>query len=480
MTEQKPAVVKPWEGRFGRATDDLLEAFSASVHFDWKLYPYEIAGSIAHAKMLGRQGLVTEEEARQMVAGLEQIRAEIEAGAFSWDPALEDVHMNVERALAERIGPAGEKLHTARSRNDQVALDTRMYVRDATGRLIADLIGLREALADRAGEHQDLILPGYTHLQRAQPVLLAHHLLAYNEMFKRDGERLRDLHPRVNVMPLGSAALAGTGLPIDMEFVARELGFDRIVANSMDGVSDRDYILEFVGAAALLMMHLSRLSEDFILWATAEFGFIELPDELSTGSSIMPQKKNPDVPELVRGKTGRIYGHLMGLLTVMKGLPLTYNRDFQEDKEALFDTVETLGQILPLMARFIRRLTFKADRMRAAADDPFVTATDLADHLVKQGVPFRQAHGLVGRLVRTCLDRGLGLVDLEEAEILKLCPGARPGIKKELALGASIQARVSPGGTAPVRVKEALAQTRMELEAEAHRSGLHPGPSGRK
>jgi len=480
MTEKKPAMVKPWEGRFGRATDDLLEAFSASVHFDWKLYPYEIAGSIAHARMLGRQGLVTKEEARQMVAGLEQIRAEIESGAFSWDPGLEDVHMNVERALAERIGPAGEKLHTARSRNDQVALDTRMYVRDAAGRLIADLIGLRGALVDRAGEHQDLILPGYTHLQRAQPVLLAHHLLAYNEMFKRDGERLRDLHPRVNVMPLGSAALAGTGLPIDMEFVARELGFDRIVANSMDGVSDRDYILEFVGAAALLMMHLSRLSEDFILWATAEFGFIELPDELSTGSSIMPQKKNPDLPELVRGKTGRIYGHLMGLLTMMKGLPLTYNRDFQEDKEALFDTVETLGQILPLMARFIRRLTFKADRMRAAADDPFVTATDLVDHLVKQGVPFRQAHGLVGRLVRTCLDRGLGLVDLEEAEIIALCPGARPGVKKELSLGASIQARVSPGGTAPVRVKEALAKARMELEAEADRSGLHYGLGGRK
>jgi len=467
MTDKKPAA-KPWEGRFQKSMDDLLEAFSESVHFDWKLYAHDIAGSMAHARMLGRQGLVSPEEAEQMTAGLEEIQAEIEAGTFVWDPSLEDVHMNIERALAQKIGPAGEKLHTARSRNDQVALDTRMYVRDAAIALWAALVELREALVERAAEHQDAILPGYTHLQRAQPVLLAHHLLAYNEMFKRDGERLQDLYPRVNVLPLGSAALAGTGLPIDMEFVARELGFDRVTANSMDGVSDRDYILEFLSAAALMMMHLSRLSEDFILWATAEFGFIDLPDELSTGSSIMPQKKNPDVTELVRGKTGRVYGHLMGLLTVMKGLPMTYNRDLQEDKEALFDTVETLGQILPLMARFIRRLTFRPDRMRVAANDPFVTATDLADHLVKQGVPFRQAHGLVGRLVRRCLDRGMGLADLDEAEIIELCPGAKPGVKQELTLEASVGARVSLGGTSPLRVKEALAAAQAELDAETH------------
>ncbi len=466
MSEQKKGEAKPWGGRFSQPTDELMEAFSASVQFDYRLYPYDIAGSVAHAKMLGRQGLVSPEESEAIVKGLLEIKADIDAGRFRWDPKLEDVHMNIERALSERIGPAGEKLHTARSRNDQVALDTRLYVRDALPMVVQGLRGLRLALARKGWENKDAAMPGYTHLQRAQPVLAAHHLLAYQEMFKRDGERLADLVKRVDIMPLGSAALAGTGLPIDMEFVARELGFSRIVANSMDGVADRDYILEFLAAASIIMMHLSRLSEDLILWASSEFAFADLPDELCTGSSIMPQKKNPDVPELVRGKTGRVYGHLMGLLTVMKGLPLAYNRDLQEDKEPLFDTVETLARVLPLMARLVERMKLDTGRLRSAADDPFVTATDLADHLVKQGVPFRQAHALVGRTVRHCLDRGLALADLSEDELFELCPGAAPGVKKELTLDASVNARTSIGGTAPANVEAALKKVLAELEQE--------------
>lgn len=466
MSGKKKAEAKPWGGRFARPTDDLLETFSASVHFDYKLYPYDIAGSVAHARMLGRQGLVTTKEAEAIVQGLEEIKADIEAGRFEWDPGLEDVHMNIERALADRIGPAGEKLHTARSRNDQVALDTRLYVKDALDLLGGEIKELRLALVKQAQANQDLVMPGYTHLQRAQPVLLAHHLLAYQEMLARDGQRLTDLYKRVDIMPLGGAALAGTGLPIDMKFVAQSLGFSKITANSMDGVSDRDYLIEFLAAASILMTHLSRLSEDLILWSTPEFGFVELPDELCTGSSIMPQKKNPDALELIRGKTGRIFGNLMGLLTVMKGLPLAYNRDLQEDKEPLFDTVETMAQALPLMARLVSRLKFKAGRMRAAADDPFLTATDLADHLVKQGVPFRQAHAMAGQTVRYCLDRGLALSGLSEDELVRLCPGARAGVKKELTVESSLNARVSLGGTAPRRVKAAVKKALRELDPE--------------
>jgi len=465
MAGGKKGGTKPWGGRFARPTDELLEKFSASVHFDYRLYPYDIAGSIAHAKMLGRQGLVAEDEARAMVEGLLAIKADIEAGRFHWDPKLEDVHMNIERALTERIGPTGEKLHTARSRNDQVALDTRLYVKDALKTVGRGIVELSLALVRQGLAHADLVMPGYTHLQRAQPVLLAHHLLAYQEMLRRDRQRLDDLYKRVDIMPLGSAALAGTGLPIDMKFVAKELGFSQIAANSMDAVSDRDYLVEFLAAASIMMMHLSRLAEDLILWSTAEFDFVSLPDELCTGSSIMPQKKNPDAAELIRGKTGRIYGHLMGLLTVMKGLPLAYNRDLQEDKEPLFDTVETLTQVLPLMSRLIAGLEFKADKMKAAADDPFMAATDLADHLVRQGVPFRQAHALVGRTVRYCLERGLALADLDEKELAKLCPGVGPEVKKELTLAVSLKARSSPGGTAPRRVKAALKKALRELEA---------------
>ena len=464
MAADREKETKMWGGRFSRPTDELLEAFSASVHFDFKLYPYDIAGSIAHAKMLGRQGLISESEAQDIVRGLKGIKEDIDAGRFGWDPKLEDVHMNIERKLAERIGPAGEKLHTARSRNDQVALDTRLYVRDAISEIQDALKNLQLALIEQGERHIDLALPGFTHLQRAQPVLLAHHLLAYQEMFKRDGERLTDLYKRVNVMPLGSAALAGTGLPIDMEFVARELGFDALVENSMDAVADRDYVIEFLASASMIMMHLSRLSEDLILWATSEFDFANLPDELCTGSSIMPQKKNPDVPELIRGKSGRVYGHLMALLTVMKGLPMSYNRDLQEDKEPLFDTVETITQVLPLAARLIERMAFKSERMKQAADDPFMPATDLADHLVKQGIPFRQAHAMVGRSVRYCLDQGKRLADLNPEELRELCPGADYEVTSKLSLEEGLKARSTPGGTAPQQVKAALARARSGIE----------------
>ncbi|MEW6264994.1 MAG: argininosuccinate lyase [Thermodesulfobacteriota bacterium] len=467
MARRKKGRTKPWGGRFAKSTDDLLEAFSASIHFDYKLYPYDIAGSLAHARMLARQGLIEPREAEAMVKGLESIKADIEAGRFDWDPGLEDVHMNIERALAERIGPAGEKLHTARSRNDQVALDTRLYVRDAIKNVLAGLKDLRLALVRRAEAHPEAVLPGYTHLQRAQPILLAHHLMAYQEMLARDVQRFKEISRRVEVMPLGSAALAGAGLPVDPRYVARLLGFRRVSANSLDAVSDRDYLIEFLAAASLLMMHLSRLCEDLILWASSEFGFMELPDELATGSSIMPQKKNPDVAELVRGKSGRVYGHLMALLTVMKGLPLAYNRDMQEDKEPLFDTAETLARILPLMARFISRLKFREDRMRAAAEDPFITATDLADHLVRQGVPFRRAHALVGETVRYCLEKGLGLTGLSEEDIIRQCPGAKPGVKKEMTVAASIAARAAVGGTSPRRVRAALRRALTDIESGA-------------
>lgn len=462
MTEKDKQ--KPWGGRFSKATDDLLESFSASVHFDHKLYAHDIAGSQAHAKMLGRQGLVSKDEADQMIQGLAEIKKEIEAGEFDWDPKLEDVHMNIEQALVKKIGPAGEKLHTGRSRNDQVALDTRLYLKDAIDLLTDQIKELRLAIVSTGVSNQGLIMPGYTHLQRAQPVLLAHHLLAYYEMFKRDGQRLADLYPRVDVMPLGSAALAGTGLPIDPEFVAKELGFNQIVANSMDGVSDRDYLIEFLAASSILMMHLSRLSEELILWSTAEFGFVELPDDLTTGSSIMPQKKNPDACELIRGKTGRIYGNLMALLTVMKGMPLAYNRDFQEDKEPLFDTVETLTSALPLMARLVSNLDFKAEKMLTAADDPVVTATDLADYLVKQGVPFRLAHEQVGLLVKHCLANDISLLDIDESEMARFCPEVKPGVKEVLTVSASVEARTSPGGTAPGNVQAALDQALKELK----------------
>src|SRR5512135_526937 len=363
---------KPWGGRFTEATNKLVEEFTASVPYDWRLYPYDIAGSIAHATMLARTGIITKTESRRIIKGLQDILREIVAGAFEFSIGLEDIHMNIESRLIRKIGPVGGKLHTARSRNDQVALDVRMYLRDEIAELHELAGALQMVLVGLANAHRDVVLPGYTHLQRAQPVLLGHHLLAYYEMFERDRDRLKDCFRRVNILPLGAGALAGTVLPIDRRFVARQLGFSGLCENSMDAVSDRDFAIEFVADCAQIMMHLSRLSEELVIWSSAEFGFITISDAFTTGSSIMPQKKNPDVAELTRGKTGRVYGNLMALLTLLKGLPMTYNRDLQEDKERLFDTADTVRACLRLMSALLRNTTVNAAACRAAASDPLL------------------------------------------------------------------------------------------------------------
>jgi argininosuccinate lyase len=451
------AKAKPWAGRFTEATNALVEEFTASIPYDWQLYPYDIAGSIAHAAMLAKTGIITKKEAAQITRGLQEVLAEIVAGSFDFSIELEDIHMNIETRLIEKIGPVGGKLHTARSRNDQVALDIRMYLRDViteTHDLLAALQQVLVALADR---YQSVVLPGYTHLQRAQPVLLGHHLLAYYEMFARDRGRLTDCFRRVNVMPLGAGALAGTVLPIDRQFVARELGFESVCANSMDAVSDRDFAIEFTAACAQIMMHLSRLSEELVLWSSAEFGFITISDGFTTGSSIMPQKKNPDVAELTRGKTGRVYGNLTALLTIMKGLPLAYNRDMQEDKEPLFDTADTVTRSLAVYIEMLKGITVHQDAMRKAAEDGFITATDLADYLVKKGMPFRQAHEVVGRAVLRCLELQSGLADLPLAEYKKLSSLIRDDVYEALSVEASVGRRTSQGGTAPTNLKKRLA-----------------------
>ncbi|NDY42752.1 argininosuccinate lyase [Dissulfurirhabdus thermomarina] len=463
MADKDAKTAKPWGGRFREATHRSVERFTQSVHYDRRLARHDIAGSRAHARMLARVGVISEAEAAAIVRGLDEILAEIEAETFQWRPDLEDVHMNIERALAERIGEPGKKLHTGRSRNDQVATDVRLFLREEIDRLDGLLHDLQSALVAQAEAHPGLVLPGYTHLQRAQPVLWAHHMLAYFEMFKRDRGRLADCRRRVNLCPLGSAALAGTGFPLDRESVARELGFDGITANSLDAVGDRDFVVEFEAAAALVMAHLSRLSEELVLWASAEFGFVELPDGFCTGSSIMPQKKNPDVPELVRGKTGRVIGHLAGTLAVLKGLPLAYNRDLQEDKEALFDVVDTVADSVEVMAGLVARLAPREDRMRAALRGGFLTATDLADYLVGKGLPFREAHEVVGRAVAACLDQGRELADLSLEELRGLSPAVDEDVFEVLTPEGSVAARRTPGGTAPDRVAEALAEARAWL-----------------
>ncbi|MBM3940598.1 MAG: argininosuccinate lyase, partial [SAR202 cluster bacterium] len=386
-----------------------LSRYTVSVGYDQRLYPHDIAGSIAHARMLGRQGIVSQADADAIVRGLEQVKAEIDAGAFAWKPELEDLHMNIERRLHEIVGAAAGRLHTARSRNDQVATATRLFARDAIARTVALLRQAQAALLAQAEAHPDTLLPGYTHLQRAQPVLLAHHLLAYFEMFDRDAARFADGLRRVNVLPLGSGALAGVPYPIDRESVARELGFEAISANSMDAVADRDYLAEFMANAAICAMHCSRLAEELVLWTSSEFGFARLAPEWVTGSSIMPQKRNPDFAELARGKTGRVYGNLVSLLTVLKGLPLTYNRDLQEDKEGFFDTVDTIEVTLEAMAGMLSTMTLVEQRMVAAAEDPSLLATDLADYLVGKGVPFREAHGIVSALCDEAMAKGVTL-----------------------------------------------------------------------
>ncbi len=448
---------KPWGGRFTEATNELVEEFTASIPYDWRLYPYDIAGSMAHAAMLAKTGIITKKESNRIIHGLEEILREIAAGEFSFSVELEDIHMNIEHRLIEKIGPVGGKLHSARSRNDQVALDVRMYLRDEVSE-IHDLLGsLQKVLIGLADRYRDVILPGYTHLQRAQPVLLGHHLLAYYEMFERDRGRLEDCFRRLNIMPLGAGALAGTVLPIDRNYVAKQLGFSGICENSMDAVSDRDFAIEFVSACAQIMMHLSRMTEELVIWSSSEFGFITISDAFATGSSIMPQKKNPDVAELTRGKTGRVYGSLTALLTLMKGLPLAYNRDMQEDKEPLFDAADTTARSLSVVSDMLQGVTVHREVMRKAAEDGFITATDLADYLVKKNVPFRSAHEVVGRAVLRAAELGCGLVDMPLAEYTKLSPQIGGDVYDAISVEASVNRRNSSGGTAPSNLIKRLA-----------------------
>ncbi|MFZ5761755.1 MAG: argininosuccinate lyase [Thermodesulfobacteriota bacterium] len=452
-----------WGGRFAEKTAAAVEAFTASIHYDSRLYRHDIAGSRAHATMLARQGLITAKERDQILKGLAAIEGEIAAGTFVFRRELEDIHMNIEKSLAERIGPAGEKLHTARSRNDQVALDVRLYLREECARLIELVVELQRAFVVLARRYEKTVMPGYTHLQRAQPVLVAHHMLAYSEMFGRDRERLADCLKRINVMPLGAAALAGTGLPIDREFVARELGFPAVTANSMDTVGDRDFIVEFVAAASLIQIHLSRLSEELVLWTTEEFAFVKLADSFCTGSSIMPQKKNPDIPELVRGKTGRVVGHLMGLLTLLKGLPLTYNRDLQEDKEPLFDTVDTVSQSVAIITALLANLTFNEARLSSGMGGGYMTATDLADYLVQKNIPFRQAHAIVGRTVAYAIEQGKELTELSLAELRRFAPEIGEDVFAVLTVEGSVKSRNSTGGTGVKQVQAALRRAEKAL-----------------
>ncbi len=455
---KKPAkAAKPWGGRFTEATNALVEEYTASIQYDWRLFPYDIAGSVAHAAMLGKTGIITEREARKIITGLKGVLQEIADGKLEFSMELEDIHMNIESRLIRKIGPVGGKLHTARSRNDQVALDLRMYLRDEIVEIRRLLREMQKTIIVLAERHQDTVMPGYTHLQRAQPVLFGHHLLAYYEMFERDRERLADCYRRVNVLPLGAGALAGTVLPIDREMVADLLGFNAVSENSMDAVSDRDFAIEFVSGCSQIMVHLSRLAEELVLWSSAEFGFITIADAFTTGSSIMPQKKNPDVAELSRGKAGRVFGHLTSLLTLMKGLPLSYNRDMQEDKEPVFDTSDTVSQALAVMAAMLNSITVHRDAMRHAAEDGFITATDLADYLVRKGLPFRQAHEVVGRAVLKAIERSCGLMDLPLADYKKLSPLIGDDVYRSLSVDASVGRRTSYGGTAPANLKKRIA-----------------------
>ena len=455
---QPPA--KPWGGRFSEGTDAFVEAFTASVGFDQRLYRQDIAGSIAHARMLARVGVLSAAECEQIVTGLDAIRAEIEAGRFEWSVALEDVHMNIEARLVARIGEAGKKLHTGRSRNDQVATDIRLYLREAIDALVGELDRLRRGLLDLAEREADTLMPGFTHLQVAQPVTFGHHLMAWHAMLVRDRERLHDCRRRVNVLPLGAAALAGTVYPLDRAYVAEQLGFAAISENSLDAVSDRDFAIEFAAVASLILMHLSRFSEELVLWSSAQFDFIALPDRFCTGSSIMPQKKNPDVPELVRGKTGRVYGNLVSLLTLMKAQPLAYNKDNQEDKEPLFDTVDTVAGCLRAFADMVPAIEVKRDNCRESARRGFATATDLADYLVRKGVAFRDAHEIVGKAVALGVREGRDLSLLSLAELQSFSPLIEADVYAVLTLEGSVAARRGYGGTAPEQVRAAIARAR--------------------
>ena len=456
---------KPWGGRFTEATDKFVEAFTASVNFDRRLYRHDIAGSIAHARMLAHVGVLTAGERDAIVAGLRAIEIEIDAGRFRWRVELEDVHMNIESVLTDRIGVAGKKLHTARSRNDQVATAMRLYVREAIDETAAALMRLQSALLDVAEREADTVMPGFTHLQIAQPVTLGHHLLAWVEMLRRDRARLIDARARANIMPLGAAALAGTGYPIDRAYTAKLLGFAAPAENSLDAVSDRDFCIEFVSALALIMVHLSRFSEELILWSTVQFGFIELSDAFCTGSSIMPQKKNPDVPELVRGKSARVQGHLVALLTLMKAQPLAYNKDNQEDKEPVFDSVDTTQACLRAFADMMPAVKVQRERMRAQAIAGYATATDLADYLVRKGVAFRDAHEVVGKAVQFAIGAQRDLAALSLAELQQFSTAIDTDVFAALTLDGSIAARNHLGGTAVPQVRAAIARARAGLTA---------------
>ena len=454
---------KLWGGRFGESAHPLVEQFTASVHFDHRLYRQDIAGSMAHARMLQRVGVLTADECEAITAGLSAILQEIEQGTFKWSAAHEDVHMNIEARLSELAGAAGRKLHTGRSRNDQVATDMRLWLRDAIDELDVALVRVAAALLDQVERHADAIMPGFTHLQIAQPVTFGHHLLAWFEMLLRDRQRLADCRKRVNVMPLGAAALAGTSFPVDRQDTARALGFDEIAQNSMDAVSDRDFAIEFAAWASTLLMHLSRFSEELVLWMSPAFGFVSLPDRFCTGSSIMPQKKNPDVPELVRGQAGRATGHLMSLLMLMKAQPLAYNRDNQQDKEPLFDLVDMTRACLAVYAEMIPELLPDRQAMQAAAAQGYATATDLADYLVRGGLPFRDAHELTGRIVAHCQQQQRSLDSLSLAELREFSERFDDDLFALLTVQGSVAARDHPGGTAPVQVRAAVASARQRL-----------------
>ena len=453
-----------WSGRFNEPVAELVKKYTASVGFDYRLAAFDIQGSIAHAQMLGAQKIISADDVKAIEQGLAEIAHEIEAGQFEWLLDLEDVHLNIEKRLTDKIGDAGKRLHTGRSRNDQVATDVRLWLRASADQVSVALKKLQLSLLDLAESHFDTVMPGFTHLQVAQPVTLGHHLMAYVEMLSRDAQRFADCRRRINRLPLGAAALAGTSYPIDRELVAKKLGFDGVCENSLDAVSDRDFAIEFTFAASLVMTHLSRLSEELILWSSPRFAFVDIADRFCTGSSIMPQKKNPDVPELVRGKTGRVYGHLTALLTLMKGQPLAYNKDNQEDKEPLFDTVDTLLVTLEIYADMMRGITVNKDNMRQAASEGFATATDLADYLVKKGMPFRDAHEVVALAVRFAVDKKVDLSDLPLATLQQFSSSIADDVYGVLTLEGSLNSRNHIGGTAPVQVKAAIARMRATLK----------------
>ena len=458
---------KAWSGRFNEPVAELVKRYTASVEFDQRLAEFDIQGSLAHARMLGAQNIISQEDVAAIERGLNEILEEIRAGRFEWLLDLEDVHLNIEKRLTDKIGDAGKRLHTGRSRNDQVATDVRLWLRAITDDVLGGIRNLQQSIVDLAEQHADTVMPGFTHLQVAQPVTFGHHLLAYFEMLKRDAERFADARKRINRLPLGAAALAGTSYPIDRERVAKELGFDGVCENSLDAVSDRDFAIEFTAAASLLMTHLSRFSEELILWSSPRFGFIDIADRFCTGSSIMPQKKNPDVPELVRGKSGRVTGHLIALLTLMKSQPLAYNKDNQEDKEPLFDTADTLLVTLEIYADMLRGIEVDKDAMRLAAAEGFATATDLADYLVKKGLPFRDAHEAVARAVRHAEASGCDLADLDLAVLQEFSPLVAADVYSVLTLEGSLASRNHIGGTSPQQVRAAIKRARGHLSSMA-------------